>query len=93
MDPDSCMTEFVQFIEFIEFDENPFILEKLEWRSTKTHAQADFLILIRVVLELWDAPRQQNSLNITGKKLVRSEDHSNHDLTKTPTDLAGGGAS
>ena len=30
MDPDSCMTEFVQFIEFTEFDENPFILEKLE---------------------------------------------------------------
>ena len=25
MDPDSCMTEFVQFIEL---DENPFILEK-----------------------------------------------------------------
>ena len=31
MDPDSCMTEFVQFIEFIEFDENPFILEKLDY--------------------------------------------------------------
>ena len=30
MDPDSCMTEFVQFIEFIEFDENSFILEKLD---------------------------------------------------------------
>ena len=41
MDPDSCMTEFVQFIEFIDFDENPFILEKLDyedpWNQTQVY--------------------------------------------------------